>query len=821
MARRLDALADAALDPEGESARGRRLARPRATRAAGGVRQSRREHGDAARAPLRPVTIADPAAKVLPGIAVGRAWALGRGSFRRSRPPGDTGALSTERIRLQYACAGLSATRTHRVGLMTQLTDKQPEKSNFEGGWRIGVDIGGTFTDFYAMDRNGSDRIHKVLSTPEDPTEAVMQGLAEVADSEGHDISAFLARTVRIVHGTTVTTNAVLTGRMARTGLLATAGFRDALAMRRGVREKLYDNKYTAPTPIVPRRLRLPIRERIDQAGTVRQPIVIEDVDKAAGIFVREGIEAVAICFLHAYANDKHERAAADRMRECLPDAYVAASTRILPQLRYYERTSTTVLAAAVGPVFGRYIARLKSRLVESGFDGPLLIMQSNGGVASPETAAANAATTLLSGPAAAPAASLAAIAPHREESFIAIDMGGTSFEASLVRDGTPAVTNGTTVNRFAMALPAMDIKTIGAGGGSIGWIDGGGLLRMGPDSAGAMPGPACYGFGGARPTCSDANLVLGYLSASDFAGGRMTLDIDAAREAIERDIARPLGLDTTAAAAGMYRVMTVGMASAIREVSIERGLDPREFPLVCAGGAGAIHAAMIARELGIGRILVPRVASVLCATGMLTTDLRHDLVRSFATPFAVGLTDIHRLEDLADTMAAEAQAILATENVPKERHRLDFALDLRYAGQYHEVEVRARDRSMLTDIEAMTEAFHEVHDRLFGYALADGNTPVELVNVRLAAFGIVGKPDRRRISRPGGPTPKGSRSVYLPDRKAFEDIVVHDGDALPAGFRGVGPTIVETALTTAFVPVGFDIALDDFGTLILTDTGA
>ncbi len=687
--------------------------------------------------------------------------------------------------------------------------------------YTIGIDVGGTFTDFHAMDGDGADRIHKVPSTPDDPTEAVMRGLAELAEGEGLDLPVFLARTIRIVHGTTVTTNAVLTGRVARTGLLATAGFRDALAMRRGIREKLYDNKYTAPKPVVPRRLRLPVRERIDRTGAVRRPIALEDVDRAAEIFSREDIEAVAICLLHAYANDEHERAAADRMRECLPDVYVAASNDILPQMRYYERTSTTVLAAAVGPIFGRYVARLNDRLVETGFDGPLLIMQSNGGVAAPGTAAANAATTLLSGPAAAPAASLAVTAPHREDSFIVIDMGGTSFEASLVRDGRPAIANGTTVDRFAMALPAMDIKTVGAGGGSIGWIDGGGLLRMGPDSAGAVPGPACYGLGGTRPTSSDASLVLGYLSATGFAGGRMTLDADAARDAIERDIARPLGIDTVAAAAGMYRVITVGMASAIREISMERGLDPREFPLVCAGGAGAIHAAGIARELGITRIMVPRVAPVLCAAGMLATDLRHDFVRSFATPFDAGAIDVCRLEGLADAMAAEAHATLAAENVPEDRHRLDFALDLRYSGQYHEVEVRAPDRSMLTDISAMTEAFHAAHDRLYGYALPDGETPVELIGVRLAAFGVTEKPAARPLSRHGEPASKGMRNVYLPDRNAFESIEILDGMTLPAGFRGSGPAIVDTPLTAAFVPAGFDIAVDDFGTLILTDRGA
>ncbi|MDE0386710.1 MAG: hydantoinase/oxoprolinase family protein [Defluviicoccus sp.] len=683
------------------------------------------------------------------------------------------------------------------------------------------MDVGGTFTDFYLMVAGGSDRVHKTLSTPDDPSEAVLRGLAELAEHEGLALGALLAGTIRIVHGTTVTTNAVVTGRWAKTGLLATAGFRDALAMRRGIRERLYDNKYTSPKPVVPRRLRVPVGERIDRTGAVLQPIALDDVERAAAIFAREDVEAVAVCFLHAYANDAHERAALERLRECLPEAHVAASSDILPELRYYERTSTTVLAAAVGPIFGRYLARLTDRLGKSGFGGPLSIMQSNGGIATPERAAANAATTLLSGPAAAPSACLAVLAPHGEDSFIAIDMGGTSFEASLVRDGAPAVTRGATVNRFAMALPAMDIKTIGAGGGSIGWIDGGGLLRMGPASAGAMPGPACYGFGGTKPTSSDANLILGYLSARGFAGGRMTLDADAAREAIEREIARPLGVCAIAAAAGMYRVMTVGMASAIREVSVERGLDARDFPLVCAGGAGAIHAAAIARELGIARIVVPRIASVLCAAGMLATDLRRDLVRSLPGPFAPGETDLERVRHAADAMAEEAHAALSADNVPPNRHRLEFALDLRYAGQYHEVEVPAADPAMLTDIGAMTGAFHETHDRLYGYALEGEDAPVELVNVRLAAYGVTDKSAPKPVPDRRTPPRARFRDVRLPGSEGFEEVAVHDGETLPAGFRGAGPMIVETPLTTALVPPGFDLEVDPFGSLILTDTQA
>ena len=685
----------------------------------------------------------------------------------------------------------------------------------------IGVDVGGTFTDFVLLEPSGDTAIFKVLSTPDDPSAAVFDGFAEMAAAHRMDVPTFLSRTSRIVLGTTVTTNAVLTSRWCKTALLTTRGFRDALQMRRGVRERYYDNKYSAPLPIVPRDLRIPITGRIDQSGAELEPLALAEVDAAAAALARAHVEAVALCFMHSYANDAHERAAAARLRERLPETYISVSSEVLPQLRFYERISTTVLNAAVGPLFARYAQALNRRLAAAKFAGTLLIMQSNGGVATPDTLTRRAASTLLSGPAAGPIAGWHLMSQAGLRDIITIDMGGTSFEASLVRGDTPAVTTTAQVNRFALALPTMDIKTIGAGGGSLAWIDGGGLLRMGPQSAGAKPGPACYGLGGTVPTTTDANLLLGYLSPTYFAGGRIKLDPEAARAAVEAHVARPLGVDVIAAAAGMHRIMNVNMASAIREISIERGHDPREFSLICAGGAAGSHAACIAAELGIRRILVPREASVFCAGGMLRTDLRHDFIRSYATRFAPADVDAGRFAALLAEMEEDGGRTLESEGVPGGQRRFVYALDLRYRGQYHEIRVDQLPASELKPLAfaAIIDRFHALHDRLYGYSLAEQGTPVELVNLRVSAFGMTEKHFAKPAPRGGGDAlhaRKGCRPVYLPEARRCADVAIYAGEKLVHGNTLEGPAVVEWVTTSAFVPPGWSLTIDPFATAVM-----
>jgi N-methylhydantoinase A len=503
--------------------------------------------------------------------------------------------------------------------------------SEINPGSLIGIDVGGTFTDCILAQADGSTVIEKTFTTPEDPSKGVIDGLEKLARKTGLPLKDFLATVIRIVHGTTITTNAVLTGRGAKTGFITTEGFRDVLLMRRGVREEQFNSKCAPPAPLVPRSLSFTVAERIDCNGCETIPLDHEGSRTVVDALKRSGVESVAVSFLFSFLNPAHELRIAEILKQEFPEAYVSLSTQVLPQLRAYERHSATALNAYVGPILTRYLERLTARLEQAGFRGRLLIMQSNGGVMAPEMAARFASRTLLSGPAGGPVAGIFCGKRAGHQDLITMDMGGTSFDVSFIRNGQVSLTTEGSVGGHAMVFPVLDIRTVGAGGGSIAILDEGGVLQVGPASAGADPGPICYSRGGTEPTVTDADLVLGYLGAEDFLGGNFRLDLAAAENAIAEKIARPLSIDTLRAAEGIHRLVNSTMADAIRLVSIAAGHDPRQSVLVVAGGAGAVHAAAIAAELQIRRLLIPRNASVFCAAGMLLSDLKHDYGRTLS----------------------------------------------------------------------------------------------------------------------------------------------------------------------------------------------
>ncbi|MBU0616680.1 MAG: hydantoinase/oxoprolinase family protein [Planctomycetes bacterium] len=687
---------------------------------------------------------------------------------------------------------------------------------------KVGIDVGGTFTDFLVTRPDAEPQVYKVLSTPADPSIGLIDGLKEIAAGIGLSLSALAKSIETIVHGTTVTTNAVLTHTGAKTGLLTTHGVRDALEMRRGVREEQYNNRYTNVPPLVPRYLRMPVRGRLDYRGDQLEPLNLDDVREALRLFKGERVEAVAVCFMSSFADAEHERQAAKLVRTELPGAYLTVSADLLPSIRFYDRVSTTVLNSYVGPKLSSYLDHLRSRLREIEFGGVLLVMQSNGGVMSPEVAQHSPARTLLSGPAAGPEAGLGYVRGHGHQSCITVDMGGTSFDAALVQDGTPSVITEGEINRYRIALPMLDIVTIGAGGGSIGWIDEGGLLRMGPQSAGADPGPACYSKGGTLPTCTDADLVLGYLDPDFFAGGRIKLDREAACRAIEEQIANTLGLSLEDAAAGMYRVINTNMAQGVREISIKRGLDPREFPLVAAGGAGPLHACMICQELEIPLFIVPRESSIFCAAGMLMSDLRHDFVTSFVSVF--DRIDWEKLNGLIAEMIRDGAALLARESIPQERRRFTLNLDCRYVKQYHEV-------SFPVPIEAIREAgadaiaatFHSEHQRMYGYSLEEEAAPIELINVRLRAAGLTEKPayaEEPDAGRDASVALKGERRAYLPEERASRFVSVYDGHKTRHGNHICGPALIEQVNTTLLLTGSYDCLCDRHGSFVVYQKG-
>lgn len=655
---------------------------------------------------------------------------------------------------------------------------------------RIGIDVGGTFTDLVAVDPAGVSTLAKSASTPLDPSIGVMDGLGQLAQALELDLAGLLARTDRIVHGTTVATNALLEHKGAKVGLLTTEGHRDVIEMREGLKEDRYNLRMAPPVQLVPRALRLGVRERMRADGRVEIPLDQASVTTAIATLTEAGVEAVAVCYLHAWRDAAHERETAEAIRAAMPGAYVSLSSDVFPQIKEFDRVSTTVVNAYVGPKLSVYLNFLARRLLEAGYKGPVLIIQSHGGVTPVADAARMAAGGVLSGPAGGVAGSCYAARLLGTANLIPFDMGGTSTDISLVVDGEPTLVSGRSIGGHRVSLNSLDIVTLGAGGGSIARVDTGGILHVGPESAGALPGPACYGRGGTAPTVTDANLILGFLDPEHFLGGRSRLDQAAAEGALDR-LAADLAVDRIAAAEGVHRVVNTNMAEGIRLVSVRRGVDPRRFALLSFGGAAGLHVVDVARQLNLQRVIVPRVAAVLSAWGMLATDLRFEVSRTHIGD--AGAMDGPRVKRLFEEMEAEGRARLRQSfDGPV---RTERSVEMRYGEQIFEISVvlEGIDWDMADLMGEIVERFHRRHEELYTYALRDQDSV--LVNARVAVIGML--PDLpREPERVVGSmaAPARQRLVYL---GAWTKVPVYEFDELAPGQFIQGPAIVESAMTT------------------------
>lgn len=660
--------------------------------------------------------------------------------------------------------------------------------------YRIGIDVGGTFTDLVAVDERGVSTFAKAASTPADPSIGTMEGLGVLATAFGLDRSTMLARTDRIVHGTTVATNALLERKGAKVGLLTTAGHRDVIEMREGLKpEDRYNLRLTPPEPLVPRHLRFGVTERIRASGEVLTPLDGTSLDAAIQQLKAAGVTAVAICFLHAWKNPAHEQAAEAAVRAAMPDGYVTTSSGVYPQIKEYERVSTTIVNAYVGPVVDRYMQRLVVRLKEADYKGPLFIMLSHGGVAPVEEAIRLSAATVLSGPAGGVAGARYAAELIETGNLIPFDMGGTSTDISLIRRATPGVAIDRTIAGQRIALPSLDIVTLGAGGGSIARVDQGGVLHVGPESAGAAPGPACYGRGGTLPTVTDANLVLGLLEPSGLLGGKMQLDRAAAERALAA-LGAELRLDAVAAAAGVYRIINARMAEGIRLVSVRRGVDPTGFALLAFGGAAGLHAVEVARQLSMRRVVVPRVASVLSAWGMLASDIRFEMAKTHVGDHAA--LEANAVREVFAGLEADGRRRLAgTFDGPVEVTR---SADMRYGEQIFEINVPldGLDWNAPDLITQIAERFHRRHEELYTYS-QPGNEVV-LVNARAAAIGkLPALPQEPVVAPRPAAAPVRHQRIH---RGNWIDVPVYRLDQLAPGQAVAGPALVESETTSALI---------------------
>ena len=677
----------------------------------------------------------------------------------------------------------------------------------------LGVDIGGTFTDFVTIDETGDVRIHKRLTTPKDPSQALLAGVLELHLPPGHATD--------VVHGSTIATNALLERKGARTALVTTRGFADVLQIGRQIRPSLYALHPRKPPPLIPAHWRFEVTERVSSDGSVITPLLLDELGPIVEQLLADKIESVAVCLLFSFLHPDHEQAIRDSIQDTTRAAgsapFVSLSSDVLPEFREYERTSATVINAYVAPLMSRYLSRL-----DTGLEGRRLrIMQSNGGVISAATAASQAARTVLSGPAGGVVGAYHVAQLSGFDQTITFDMGGTSTDVALCDDGIPTTSEGE-IGGMPLRLPMLDIHTVGAGGGSLAQVDDGGALTVGPQSAGADPGPVCYSRGGTIPTTTDCNLILGRLDVDHFLGGEMALDLNAARAALGV-LAQGMGVDSIASAAwGAIRVANATMERAIRRISVERGHDPRRFALLAFGGAGPLHACELAGALNIPTVLVPRTPGVLSAMGMLVADLVKDYSQTIMLRVEPSHGSIDPAElphqDVLEMLGKRFRPLeergrkeLISEGVTPSNMSLNQALDMRYVGQSHELTVP------MFDGRDVIEAFHQAHQRRFGHQHPD--EPIEIVNLRVVAKGALTKPRFPTQAR-GGSDPSaariGHKAVFFGPSTPIET-GLYAREHLQAENEIAGPAIIFQLDTTTVVPPGWHARVDDYGTLVIT----
>ncbi len=682
-------------------------------------------------------------------------------------------------------------------------------------GFRVGIDIGGTFTDAISVDDNGTTQTAKSSTTPDNLIVGAAKVLDGLADRNSMNRKDFLSQVTTIVHGTTTGTNIIHTRIGPKMGMLCTKGHRDVIQIRQVPKEEMYDWKQDFPEVLVPRYLRKEVTERIDKNGKVWTPLDEDSVREATEFLKKLKVESIVVVFLYSFLDPSHERRTREIINEVYPEVDVTISSDVLPVIGEYERASTAIINAFIAPEINKYTKQIQSFLEEEGFNGQFLYIQNNGGVETADVALEKPATLAMSGPAAGPSAAISVGKLHNEDNLLSIDMGGTSFDIAIVNDGTFLTKTESLIEGHRFSLPVIDVSAIGAGGGSLAWFDVTGTLRVGPKSAGADPGPACYGKS-EEPAITDADVVLGYIDPDYFLGGEIKIDKSLSEKAIKEKVADRLGLSIEKGAASMYRIINSVMADAVSYTFTRRGYDPRDYVICSGGAAGGVHALQIARELGIKKVFIPKYAPIYCAYGMLGVDLKHDFTRYYTIPG--DHLDLERVKKLYKEMEDEGLAVLAKEGIAEENRELVRTMNVQYFGQFRGLEVDWPSGPITEEsIAEGLKNFHKEHKARYGHS--DEDYPYMFTSWGLSAIGKITPVSVKAVEKgavDASNAVKAKRQAYFDE--AFIETTIYDGDKLKADNIMEGPCIIEERMTNIVVPPGSTASVDDYGNYTATD---